>query len=46
LTKFLSGGWVKVFVGVTDNNWFKFLSSLPDVDEVNFWRMTDESMRS
>lgn len=27
---------VSIFVGVTDNNWFDFLSARP-VDEVNFW---------
>lgn len=26
------------YVGVTDNDWFSFLASLPDIDEVNFWR--------
>lgn len=26
------------FIGVTDNDWFKFLASLPNVDEVNFWQ--------
>jgi len=29
---------LKAFVGVTDNDWFKFLSSLPGIDEVNFWQ--------
>ena len=29
---------MKLFVGVTDNEWFDFLSSLQDIDEVNFWR--------
>jgi putative restriction endonuclease len=29
---------MKFFVGVTDNNWYDFLSSLPDCDEVNFWQ--------
>ena len=29
---------MKSFVGVTDNNWFDFLSSIPDIDEVNFWQ--------
>jgi len=26
------------YVGVTDNNWYKFLSNLPNCDEVNFWQ--------
>ena len=25
-------------VGVTDNDWFRFLAGLADVDEVNFWQ--------
>jgi putative restriction endonuclease len=29
---------VRAFVAVTDNDWFGFLSALPDVDEVNFWQ--------
>jgi putative restriction endonuclease len=29
---------VKLYVGVTDNDWYRFLSELPDVDEVNFWQ--------
>ena len=28
---------VKLFVANTDNAWFDFLSSEPDVVEVNFW---------
>src|SRR5207249_8751674 len=30
--------WVKAYIAVTDNDWFRFLSSLPGVDEVNFWQ--------
>jgi hypothetical protein len=26
------------FVGVTDNDWFAFLSHQPGIDEVNFWQ--------
>lgn len=26
------------FIGVTDNEWFAFLSRLPEIDEVNFWQ--------
>ena len=29
---------MKGYVGVTDNEWFRFLSSRPDIDEVNFWQ--------
>ncbi len=25
-------------IGVTDNEWFHFLSGIPDLDEVNFWQ--------
>jgi len=28
---------MKCFVGVTDNDWFAFLSQQPGIDEVNFW---------
>ena len=26
-------GWI----GITDNEWFSFLSQQPGIDEVNFW---------
>jgi len=29
---------MKGFVGVTDNDWFAFLSHVPEIDEVNFWQ--------
>jgi putative restriction endonuclease len=29
---------MRYFVGITDNQWFNFLSNLSDVDEVNFWQ--------
>ncbi len=29
---------MRAFIGVTDNNWFDFLSKLPGIDEVNFWQ--------
>jgi putative restriction endonuclease len=29
---------VKFYVGITDYDWFRFLSSIPDVEEVNFWQ--------
>jgi len=28
---------MKGFIGVTDNDWFEFLSQQPEIDEVNFW---------
>jgi putative restriction endonuclease len=28
----------RLFIGVTDQSWYDFLSAEPDVDEVNFWR--------
>jgi putative restriction endonuclease len=28
---------MKLFVAVTDNDWFQFLASRPALDEVNFW---------
>lgn len=31
-------GMVKLYVGVTDYDWFRFLSAIPDVAEVNFWQ--------
>lgn len=29
---------MKAFVGVTDYDWFRFLSSIDGIDEVNFWQ--------
>ena len=29
---------MKLYVGVTDNDWYRFLSQLLNVDEVNFWQ--------
>jgi len=29
---------MRVFVGVTDYDWFKTLSAIPEIDEVNFWQ--------
>jgi putative restriction endonuclease len=29
---------LKAFVGITDFDWFKYLSGLPGIDEVNFWQ--------
>jgi putative restriction endonuclease len=29
---------VNIYVGITDYDWFRFLSALPGIDEVNFWQ--------
>ena len=29
---------MKSFFGITDNDWFAFLSQQPGIDEVNFWQ--------
>ena len=29
---------MRTFVGVTDNDWFRFLRARPELDEVNFWQ--------
>jgi len=29
---------MRAFIGVTDNDWFRFLRSQPEIDEVNFWQ--------
>jgi putative restriction endonuclease len=29
---------MKIFIGVTDNDWHRFLSESPNLDEVNFWQ--------
>jgi len=34
----LKGETMKGFVGVTDKDWFTFLSRQPGIDEVNFWQ--------
>jgi putative restriction endonuclease len=32
---------MRAYVGVTDDNWFRFLASNPELTEVNFWRPRD-----
>ena len=27
-----------IFVGITDFDWYQFLSAKPELDEVNFWQ--------
>jgi putative restriction endonuclease len=34
----MSTNAIKIYVGVTDLDWFEFLSRRQDVDEVNFWQ--------
>jgi len=34
---------MKLYVGVTDNSWFDYLSCLEDIDEVNFWQPSGDS---
>jgi len=29
---------MKGFIGVTDNDWFDFLSQQPGIDGMNFWQ--------
>jgi hypothetical protein len=31
---------MKAFIGVTDNDWFAFLSPQPGIDGMNFWQAT------
>ena len=32
------GDVLKIFVGVTDFDWFSYFSGMPGIDEVNFWQ--------
>jgi putative restriction endonuclease len=32
---------VSIYVGVTDGDWFRFLTQRPDIREVNFWQPVD-----
>lgn len=34
---------MKAFIGVTDFDWYSYLSSIQDVDEVNFWQPSASS---
>jgi hypothetical protein len=29
---------MRLFVGVTDGEWFRHLAAIPAIDEVNFWQ--------
>ena len=33
---------VRAFVGVTDGDWYRFLATRPDLNEVNFWRPSSD----
>jgi putative restriction endonuclease len=35
---FQGADMVNLYVGITDYDWFRFLSALPHADEVNFWQ--------
>jgi len=35
---------MKGYIGVTDNDWFSFLSKQPEIDEVNFWQPGGKSL--
>lgn len=37
---------MRVFVGVTDDEWFHFLAGRPDVTDVNFWRPSGLAFRA
>jgi putative restriction endonuclease len=34
---------MRIYVGVTDGEWFRFLAATKDVDEVNFWQPSPKS---
>lgn len=37
---------VSLFIGNTDNDWFDFLSSEPDLTEVNFWQPSERAFHA
>src|SRR5215469_8065541 len=37
---------MRAYVGVTDENWYRFLASRPSITEVNFWRPRDTRLFS
>lgn len=37
---------MRLRIAVTDNDWFRFLRELPDVDEVNFWQPSARVFRA
>ena len=30
---------VSLYVGVTDYDWYRFLTERPNIEEVNFWQL-------
>ncbi|MHB8064372.1 MAG: hypothetical protein ACYDG2_17365 [Ruminiclostridium sp.] len=36
---------MKIYVGVTDNNWYNYLSNIQPPDEVNFWQPSGKHLR-
>lgn len=34
---------MKLFVGVTDFDWYSYLSSIENIDEVNFWQPSGDT---
>lgn len=37
---------MRVFVGVTDNDWFAFLAARPDTADLNFWRPSGQPFKA
>ena len=37
---------MRAFIAVTDGNWFRHLSALPDLDEVNFWQPSPHGFKA
>lgn len=37
---------MKLFVGVTDGDWFRHLAAQPNLDEVNFWRPSGKDFKA
>jgi len=35
---------MKAFIGITDLDWFNYLSNLPEIDEVNFWQPSGKQL--
>jgi putative restriction endonuclease len=35
----------RMYIGVTDNDWFHFLRNEPEIDEVNFWKPSGSPFR-
>jgi putative restriction endonuclease len=34
---------MQAFIGVTDYDWYRYLSAIPGIDEVNFWKPGEKS---